>query len=120
MTTSRCWPTDRHNTDPAADPAHRRAPAPAWTPGQVDWFDAQKGFGFLLPDHGGAPVFCNYTAIETPGYKTLHHGQRVVFTATDTGRGPEATRVLAYTQPVTEAQAVGPPRSRPRCRRHAA
>lgn len=120
MTTSRCWPTERHNTEPAADPVHRGAPSPAWTPGQVDWFDARKGFGFLRPDRGGAPVFCDYTAIETPGYKTLHPGQRVVFTSTDTGRGPEATRVLTYNPPNTKTEPVGRPRWRPLRRRHAA
>ncbi|WP_068272086.1 cold-shock protein [Aldersonia kunmingensis] len=119
-TTTSHWLTDRHNTDPAADPVHRGAPTPAWTPGQVDWFDAQKGFGFLRPDRGGAPVFCDYTAIEAPGYKTLHPGQRVVFTTTDTGRGPEATRVLTYDQTITEAEAVGRPGLQPRCRSHTA
>ncbi|NUS93751.1 MAG: cold shock domain-containing protein [Nocardia sp.] len=120
MTTSHCWPTDQLTIEPAPDPAHRGAPASPWIPGRVDWFDAQKGFGFLRPDHAGQPVFCDYTAIETPGYKTLHPGQRVVFTTTDTGRGPEATRVLTYDQPITEAEAAGRPRWRSLCRRHTA
>lgn len=116
MTTSHYWPTDQQ---PATDPVHPEDTASAWTAGQVEWFDAQKGFGFLRPDNGGPPVFCDYTAIESPGYKTLHSGQRVVFTTTDTGRGPEATRVLTYHRPGTEPQTGDRPRFRPRCRRRA-
>ncbi|MFI8975492.1 cold-shock protein [Nocardia asteroides] len=81
---------------------HRRAAAdsPAWQPGRVDWFDPEKGFGFLVPDRGGAAVFCDFAAIEAPGYKTLHAGQRVVFVAGDSGRGPEAVRILTYEEGV--------------------
>ncbi|WKG11719.1 cold shock domain-containing protein [Nocardia sp. PE-7] len=120
MTTPHCWPTDPLTTDSTPDPVHRGDPAPTWIPGRVDWFDTQKGFGFLHPDDAGQPVFCDYTAIETPGYKTLYPGQRVVFTTTDTGRGPEAIRVLTYDQTTPAAEAAGRPRSRIRCRRHAA
>lgn len=119
MTTSHYWPTDWPATDSTPDPVHRGVPAPAWTPGRVDWFDTQKGSGFLRPDGGGQPVFCDYTAIEAPGYKTLHPRQRVVFTTADTGRGPEVTRVLTYDQTTPDAEVVGRPRWRTRCRRRA-
>ncbi|MEV6062950.1 cold-shock protein [Nocardia asteroides] len=106
---------------------HRRAAAdsPAWQPGRVDWFDPEKGFGFLVPDRGGAAVFCDFAAIEAPGYKTLHAGQRVVFVAGDNGRGPEAVRILTYDEPAadqTPLDGLRPlPRSRPtRCRARAA
>ncbi|MFF5034845.1 cold-shock protein [Nocardia salmonicida] len=68
----------------------------------MSWFDAAKGFGFLSSDRGGPAVFCDYTAIATPGYKHLHAGQRVIFTATDTGRGPEAGQVLTYDESGTD------------------
>ncbi|WP_436975966.1 cold shock domain-containing protein [Nocardia salmonicida] len=74
-----------------------------WQPGRVSWFDAAKGFGFLSSDRGGPAVFCDYTAIATPGYKLLHAGQRVIFTVTDTGRGPEAGQVLTYDESGTDA-----------------
>lgn len=51
-------------------------------------------------------MFCDYTAIAAPGYKTLHAGQRVVFAATDTGSGHEARRVLTYGQPSTDIDAA--------------
>ncbi|MFD9547984.1 cold-shock protein [Nocardia salmonicida] len=68
----------------------------------MSWFDAAKGFGFLIPDQGGPAVFCDYTAIASPGFKILHAGQRVIFTVTDTGRGPEADQVLTYDEPGTD------------------
>ncbi|MTE13764.1 cold-shock protein [Nocardia aurantiaca] len=79
------------------DPAHTgpETELPHWRPARVAWFDTEKGFGFLTPVTG-PPVFVDYSVIEIPGYKTLIAGQPVIYTATDTGRGPEATRVIPY------------------------
>lgn len=81
---------------------HQAGESRYWQPGRVAWFDAAKGFGFLTPDRSGPAVFCDYTAIATPGYKILHAGQRVIFTVTDTGRGPEAVQVLTYDEPCAD------------------
>ncbi|AYF79564.1 cold shock domain-containing protein [Nocardia yunnanensis] len=83
---------------------------PRWRAARVDWFDTAKGFGFLAPARGPA-VFVDYHVIDMPGYKTLTPGQPVVYTATDTGRGPEATRVIPY--PATGATADSRPRRTP-------
>ncbi|MFC4376109.1 cold-shock protein [Nocardia halotolerans] len=124
MTTSPAAPIEDHTAVP--DPhRHREAEFGSWQPGHVAWFDAEKGFGFLTPDHGDQAVFVEHTAIQAPGYKTLRAGQPVVFTATDTSRGPEAVRVLTYdstrTAPPSPTPLVHPStRSwRPRCRRAA-
>ena len=45
--------------------------------GQVKWFNNAKGFGFILPDDGGADLFAHYSAISMDGYKTLKAGQLV-------------------------------------------
>ena len=49
------------------------------TVGTVKFFNAQKGFGFIGPDDGGADVFVHVTAVEQAGLTTLHEGQRVSF-----------------------------------------
>jgi cold shock CspA family protein len=96
---------------------HDAQQLPRWQHGHVAWFNTEKGFGFLTPDTGPA-VFVDYQVIDVPGFKTLIVGQPVVFTATDTGRGPEATRVVPYirTTSVGPHPAADPGRPRPRTR----
>ena len=45
----------------------------------VKWFNAQKGFGFIQPDDGGADVFVHISAVERAGMATLHEGQKLSF-----------------------------------------
>lgn len=47
--------------------------------GVVKWFNAQKGFGFIQPDDGGADVFVHISAVERGGMGTLHEGQKLSF-----------------------------------------
>ena len=49
------------------------------TIGLVKWFNAQKGFGFIQPDDGGADVFVHISAVERAGMATLHEGQKLSF-----------------------------------------
>jgi len=61
--------------------------------GTVKWFNAEKGFGFIQPDGGGADVFVHYSAIESQGYRSLDEGQAVQFEITQGQKGPQATAV---------------------------
>ena len=47
--------------------------------GTVKWFNPQKGFGFILPENGGADVFVHISAVEQAGLTTLNDGQKVSF-----------------------------------------
>ena len=47
--------------------------------GTVKWFNAEKGYGFISNDEGGADVFVHFSAIQTDGYRTLTEGQKVEF-----------------------------------------
>jgi CspA family cold shock protein len=47
--------------------------------GTVKWFNAQKGYGFIQPDKGGADVFVHISAVERAGMSNLNEGQRVNF-----------------------------------------
>ena len=63
--------------------------------GQVKWFNNAKGFGFILPDGGGADLFAHYSAISMDGYKTLKAGQLVTFDAVDGPKGLHAANIRA-------------------------
>ncbi|TBN53509.1 cold-shock protein [Hansschlegelia quercus] len=41
------------------------------TSGTVKWFNAQKGFGFIAPDDGGADAFVHMSALERAGIADL-------------------------------------------------
>lgn len=47
--------------------------------GTVKWFDATKGFGFIVPDEGGKDVFVHISAVERAGLQTLKDNQKVTF-----------------------------------------
>jgi len=60
--------------------------------GNVKWFNAAKGYGFI--DMGdGADVFVHYSQIQEDGYRTLNEGQRVVFEVADGPKGRHALKV---------------------------
>ena len=56
--------------------------------GTVKWFNAEKGFGFITPDEGGADLFVHHSAIETTGFRTLDENQRVSFNVGQGQKGP--------------------------------
>jgi cold shock protein len=63
--------------------------------GTVKWFNAEKGFGFITPDDGGADVFAHFSAIASDGYRSLDENQRVSFDVTSGPKGPQAANVQA-------------------------
>src|ERR687890_748496 len=62
--------------------------------GSVKWFNAEKGFGFIAQDGGGADVFVHFSAIQSQGYKSLDENQRVEFDITQGPKGPQAENVV--------------------------
>ena len=53
--------------------------------GTVKWFNAQKGFGFIVPDDGSKDVFVHITAVERSGIGNLREGQKLSYDL-ETGR----------------------------------
>jgi CspA family cold shock protein len=47
--------------------------------GTVKWFNATKGFGFIMPSDGGKDVFVHITAVQAAGLKGLNEGQKVSY-----------------------------------------
>jgi CspA family cold shock protein len=63
------------------------------TTGVVKWFNADKGFGFITPDGGGADVFAHFSAIATSGFRSLDENQRVEFDVAQGAKGPQAENI---------------------------
>jgi cold shock protein len=62
--------------------------------GTVKWFNAEKGFGFITVDGGGADVFVHFSALaDTGGYRSLDENQRVEFETTAGPKGLQAADV---------------------------
>jgi len=61
--------------------------------GKVKWFNANKGYGFITPDDGGADLFVHHSEIKTAGYASLEEGQKVEFEVGQGKKGPCATNV---------------------------
>lgn len=62
--------------------------------GTVKWFNASKGFGFIVPDDGGDELFVHHSEIKTDGYASLDENQSVEFEVGEGKKGPCATNVV--------------------------
>jgi cold shock protein len=81
--------------------------------GRVKWFDAVKGYGFILPDSGEADVLIHVTVLRRDGFTSLREGARVVAEAQRRDRGLQVFRVLAITEPdPASVPDLPPPRTR--------
>ncbi len=47
--------------------------------GSVKWFNATKGYGFIMSQDGGKDVFVHITAVQAAGLRGLNEGQKVSF-----------------------------------------
>ncbi|MGL4440777.1 MAG: cold-shock protein [Bosea sp. (in: a-proteobacteria)] len=63
--------------------------------GRVKWFDVAKGFGFLVPDIGGADILLHVTILKRDGFGTVAEGSRVVVEAVPRQKGLQAVRVIS-------------------------
>jgi CspA family cold shock protein len=63
-----------------ASPVSRRITEEvAMLSGRVKWFDAVRGYGFIIPDNGGRDLFVHITAVQQAGYTSLVPGTRLSY-----------------------------------------
>lgn len=60
--------------------------------GEVKWFSAPKGYGFIGHE-GGEDLFVHFSALSMEGYRKLLRGQKVEFAITDGKNGLQAIEV---------------------------
>ena len=63
--------------------------------GAIKWFDAGKGFGFIVPDNGMADVLLHVTCLRRDGFQTAYEGARIVVEALNRPGGLQAFRVVS-------------------------
>jgi CxxC-x17-CxxC domain-containing protein len=68
------------------------APADGRRQGEVKWFNASKGYGFIQTADG-EDVFVHFSAIQSEGYRSLTDGDHVEFDVVDGGKGRQAANV---------------------------
>ena len=61
--------------------------------GTVKWYNAAKGFGFIVLDGGGHDVFVHVSALQRAGIMGLSEGQRVFVGVAEGQKGPEAASI---------------------------
>lgn len=71
---------------PAADDGSREQ-------GTVKWFNASKGFGFIIRENG-EEIFVHFRSIRGEGRRSLRDGQKVSFIVAQSDKGPQAEDVL--------------------------
>jgi CspA family cold shock protein len=77
--------------------------------GTIKWFDVAKGFGFIVPDDGGADVLLHVTCLRRDGFQTAYEGARVVCEAVNRAKGMQAFRVLSMDESTAIHPAQMPP-----------
>jgi len=80
--------------------------------GAIKWFDASKGYGFIVPDDGGPDVLVHVTCLRRDGFHTAIEGARVVCEAVRRAKGRQAFRVLSLDLSTAVHHPPAPPRTR--------
>jgi CspA family cold shock protein len=72
--------------------------------GVIKWFDASKGYGFVVPDNGWPDVLLHVTVLRRDGYQTAYEGARIVVECVQRAKGYQAFRIVS----MDESTAIHP------------
>jgi cold shock protein len=72
--------------------------------GAIKWFDASKGYGFIVPDNGSPDVLLHVTVLRRDGYQTAYEGARLVVECVQRSKGYQAFRIVS----MDESTAIHP------------
>src|SRR5687767_15919949 len=77
--------------------------------GQIKWFDASKGYGFIVPDNGMPDILLHVTCLRRDGFQTAYEGARVVCEVLQRPKGLQAFRVLSMDETTAVHPSTLPP-----------
>lgn len=75
--------------------------------GVIKWFDASKGYGFVVPDGDMPDVLLHVTCLRRDGFQTAYEGARIVCEVLNRPKGLQAFRVIR----MDNSTAVQPPQT---------
>jgi cold shock protein len=64
--------------------------------GSVKWFDATRGFGFIVGDAGEGDILLHFSVLRDHDRRTLPEGTNVVCEVVKRDRGMQARRILSF------------------------
>jgi CspA family cold shock protein len=64
--------------------------------GAIKWFDATRGFGFLVGDNGEGDVLVHFSVLRAFGRRSLPEGARAVCIASCRERGLQARSIVSF------------------------
>ncbi len=62
--------------------------------GAVKWFDAVRGYGFIIPDDGSSDVLVHFSVLRDIGRRSLPEGATLTCIAVQRERGRQARQIL--------------------------
>lgn len=62
--------------------------------GTLKWFDAVKGYGFIVPEDGSDDILLHYSVLREIGQRSLPEGTGVCCTVVERPKGKQAAQVL--------------------------
>ena len=77
--------------------------------GRIKWFDVAKGYGFIVPDGGGADVLLHVTVMRRSGYNSALEGAKIVCEAHKRSKGLQVFRVLSMDESSAQHPSMGLP-----------
>ena len=115
MTSRREMLADQNASGPEADSARDDDEALIKLTGRMKWFDATRGFGFLVSDAVKGDVLVHFSILKEHDRRSLPEGAIVECLVADQERGLQARKILSID--LSEATVVEPARAAPRTER---
>lgn len=71
--------------------------------GRVKWFDATKGFGFVVSDEGGPDILLHANVLRNFGQSSVADGSAIEIVVQKSERGIQALEVISIAPPESPA-----------------